>query len=188
MSELRRQLEAILFVADEPVPLTQLAQVTETAKTAVEAALREIQASLEEGVRGVVLREIGGGWRMYTHPDVAAYVERFVLAVQQPRLTQAALETLAIVAYKQPVSRQQISAIRGVDSDSVITTLAGRLTAGLGAAGLVHEIGRDPGPGQALLYGTTPLFLERMGLGTLDQMPPIASMLPAPSAADELEP
>src|SRR5436309_11686754 len=163
MDELRKQLEAILFVADEPVPLTQLAQVTETAKATVEAALEQMRAELEQAGRGVVLREIGGGWRMYTHPDVAAYVERFVLAVQQPRLTQAALETLSIVAYKQPVSRQQISSIRGVDSDGVVTTLESR--------GLVREVARDPGPGQAILYGTTTLFVERMGLRSLDDLP-----------------
>ncbi len=180
MDELRRQLEAILFVADEPVPLTQLAQVTETSRERVERTLLEMKEELERDGRGVALRDVGGGWRMYTHPDVAAYVERFVLAVQQPRLTQAALETLSIVAYKQPVSRQQIGAIRGVDSDGVITTLETR--------GLVREVGRDPGPGQAILYGTTPLFLERMGLRSLDELPPIASMLPAASTADELEP
>jgi len=180
MNELSRQLEAILFVADEPVPLTQLAQVTETARSTVETALAEMRADFEASGRGIVLRETSGGWRMYTHPDVAAYVERFVLAVQQPRLTQAALETLAIVAYKQPVSRQQISAIRGVDSDGVVTTLENR--------GLVRETGRDPGPGQAILYGTSPLFLERMGLVALEDLPPIAAMLPAPSVADELEP
>jgi segregation and condensation protein B len=180
MNELQRQLEAILFVADEPVPLTQLAQVTETARDAVLEALRMMQTEYEAGERGIMLREIGGGWRTYTHPDVAPYVERFVLAVQQPRLTQAALETLSIIAYKQPVSRQQVAQIRGVDSDGVISTLESR--------GLVHEVGRDPGPGQALLYGTSPLFLERMGLRGLEDLPPIASMLPAPSVADELEP
>jgi len=180
MDELERQLEAILFVADEPVPLTQLAQVTETARDAVVTTLEGLRARYEKERRGVTLREVGGGWRMYTHPDVAPYVERFVLAVQQPRLTQAALETLAIIAYKQPVSRQQIAAIRGVDSDGVVTTLENR--------GLVHEVGRDPGPGQAILYGTSPVFLERMGLKDLEDLPAIASMLPAPSVADELEP
>ena len=180
MTELLRQLEAILFVADEPVPLTQLAQVTETARDAVQRALEELKAGYEREERGVVLREVAGGWRMYTHPAVAAYVERFVLAVQQPRLTQAALETLSIVAYKQPVTRAQVSQIRGVDSDGVITTLESR--------GLVREMGRDPGPGQAILYGTSEVFLERMGLRSLDELPPIASMLPSRAVADELEP
>lgn len=178
MSEIRKQLEAILFVATDPIPLTQLAQVTETAKKDVQAELEAMRDEYED--RGMVLREVAGGWRMYTHPDVAPYVERFVLAVQQPRLSQAALETLAIIAYKQPLSRQQISAIRGVDSDGVVTTLENR--------GLVREVARDPGPGQAVLYGTTTLFLERMGLASLEQLPPIAAMLPAPSVADELEP
>ncbi|MFA5889444.1 MAG: SMC-Scp complex subunit ScpB [Actinomycetota bacterium] len=180
MSDLLRQLEAILFVADEPVPLVQLAQVTETARDAVHAALESMRSECESAGRGVVVREVAGGWRMYTHPEVASYVERFVLAVQQPRLTQAALETLAIIAYKQPVSRQQISAIRGVNSDGVVTTLESR--------GLVRESGRDPGPGQAVLYGTTPLFLERMGLRSIDELPAIASMLPSGAVANELEP
>jgi segregation and condensation protein B len=180
MSELRRQLEAILFVADEPVPLNQLAQITETARDRVTEALEEIRSTCEASGRGVTIREVASGWRMYAHPDVAPYVERFVLAVQQPRLTQAALETLSIVAYKQPISRQQIAAIRGVDSDGVVTTLENR--------GLVREVARDPGPGQAIMYGTTTMFLERMGLRALDDLPPLASMLPASSVADELEP
>lgn len=180
MSELRRLLEAILFVADEPVPLTELAQVTETSKATVEEELRALAAELEAGGRGVLLREVAGGWRLHSHPDARPYVERFVLTVQQPRLTQAALETLAIVAYKQPISRQQIAAIRGVDSDGVVQTLAGR--------GLILEVARDPGPGQAVLYGTSPVFLERLGLRSLDDLPPIAEHLPPASVADELEP
>ena len=180
MSDVKRQIEAILFVADEPVPSTQLAQITETALDVIDKTIEEIRLDCEQSDRGVTVREVAGGWRMFTHPDVAPYVERFVLAVQQPRLTQAALETLAIVAYKQPLSRQQISQIRGVDSDGVITTLERR--------GLVEEVGRDDGPGQAILYGTTPTFLERMGLRSLDDLPPIAAMLPEPGAADELEP
>lgn len=180
MSDLERQLEAILFVADEPVPLTQLAEVTETARDTLERTLISMRDAFEAHARGIVLREVGGGWRLYTHPDVQPYVERFVLAVTNPRLTQAALETLSIVAYKQPISRQQIAAIRGVDSDGVVTTLMTR--------GLIREVGRDPGPGQAVLYGTTDLFLERMGLKDLTDLPEVASMLPAPSVADELEP
>jgi segregation and condensation protein B len=180
VSELERQLEAILFVADEPVPLTQLAEVTETPRARIAETLASMQGAFDRDGRGVVLREVAGGWRLYTHPDVQAYVERFVLAVTNPRLTQAALETLSIVAYKQPISRQQIAAIRGVDSDGVVTTLMTR--------GLIREIGRDPGPGQAVLYGTTDLFLERMGLRDVTDLPDIATMLPAPSVADELEP
>lgn len=180
MNDLRRQIEAIMFIADEPVAVNQLAQITETGRDAVSALLAAMRDEYETAGGGLVLREVAGGWRMYTHPDVAGYVERFVLAVQQPRLTQAALETLAIVVYKQPVSRQQVSAIRGVDSDGVLTTLENR--------GLIREVGRDPGPGQAILYGSTPLFLERMGVRTLQDLPAIASMMPSPSVADELEP
>jgi segregation and condensation protein B len=179
-TELRRILEAVLFVSDEPIPLTVFAQVTEEPKDTVEAELRALAADLQRDGRGLALREVAGGWRMYTHPDAAAYVERFVRTVHQPRLTQAALETLAIVAYKQPVTRQQVAAIRGVDSDGVVGTLEQR--------GLVMEIGRDEGPGQAVFYGTSPQFLERIGLATLEDLPPIAALLPPASAADELEP
>ena len=180
MSELQRILEAILFVSDEPIEVGILAQVTEVPKDRIEEELQSLSKDLESEDRGLVLREVAGGWRMYTHPDAAAYVERFVRSVQQPRLTQAALETLSIVAYKQPVTRQQIAAIRGVDSDGVVGTLEQR--------GLVAEIGRDPGPGQAVFYGTTPQFLERLGLASLEDLPPIAELLPPASAADELEP
>lgn len=179
MNELRLLLEAILFVADEPVPLTVLAQITEEPRNKVLAELEALRNDLTEGGRGVVLREVAGGWRMYTHPDAAAHVEKFVLAVQQPRLTQAALETLAVVAYKQPVTRQQISAIRGVDSDGVVATLEMR--------GLVHEIGRDAGPGQAVLYGTTTLFLEKLGLDSLQQLPPLGEFVPGADVVEALE-
>ena len=180
MSELRRILEAVLFVTDEPIPVTILAQITEEPKDVIESELRSLAVDMAGAGRGVSLREVAGGWRMYTHPDASPYVERFVRSVQQPRLTQAALETLAIVAYKQPVTRQQIAAIRGVDSDGVVGTLEQR--------GLVLEVGRDPGPGQAVFYGTTPQFLERLGLNALDDLPPIAGLLPPTSVADELEP
>lgn len=180
VSDLARILEAILFVAEEPVPLTELAQVTEEAKDRVLQTLETIAAELQAAGRGVVLREVAGGWRMYTHPDEAPYVEKYVQSIQQARLTQAALETLAIVAYKQPVTRQQVSAIRGVDCDGVMRTLQMR--------GLIEEVGQDPGPGQAVLYGTTGRFEERLGLRSLDELPPIAHLLPAEAAANELEP
>lgn len=180
MSELTRILEAILFVSEEPVPLTDLAQITEESRDLVTQTLGVLASELESSGRGVVLREVAGGWRLYTHPDAAPYVERFVLSVQQPRLTTAALETLAIVAYKQPVTRQQVAAIRGVDSDGVMRTLQMR--------GLIEEVGTDPGPGQALLYGTTKRFMERLGLSSLEALPPIAHLLPAESVANELEP
>jgi segregation and condensation protein B len=180
VNELRRILESILFVCDEPINVGILAQVTEEPKDTVESELRALAEDLQSQGRGVALREVAGGWRMYSHPDASAYVERFVRSVQQPRLTQAALETLAIVAYKQPVTRQQIAAIRGVESDGVVGTLEQR--------GLVMEVGRDQGPGQAVFYGTSPQFLERLGLPSLEELPPIAPLLPPSSAADELEP
>lgn len=180
MTELRRILEAILFVATEPVPLTVLAQITEESRDKVRGELDELAKDLVNEGRGVVLREVGAGFRLYTSPEAAAHVERFVMAVQQPRLTQAALEVLAIVAYKQPITRQQIASIRGVDSDGVVSTLEQR--------GLVTEVGKDPGPGQAILYGTSGRFLERLGLRSLDELPPIADLLPPAAVADELEP
>lgn len=180
MNELRQILEAILFVATEPVPLTVLAQITEQSRDKVRAELESLASDLQSSGRGVAVREVAGGWRLYSHPETAPYVERFVMAVQQPRLTQAALEVLAIVAYKQPISRQQIASIRGVDSDGVVGTLEQR--------GLVEEKGRDPGPGQAALYGTTTRFLERLGLGGIEELPSIAELLPPVSVADELEP
>lgn len=180
MTELRRILEAILFVAEEPIPLTVLAQVTEESRDRVLAELESLASDLSGFDRGLTLREVAGGWRLYSHPAAAPYVERFVRQVQQPRLTQAALETLAIIAYKQPISRQQIAQIRGVESDGVVSTLEAR--------GLACEVARDPGPGQAILYGTTTTFLERLGLASLDQLPRIADLLPPPSVANELEP
>lgn len=180
VNELARILEAILFVSEEPIPLTVLAQITEESKDRVSETLSALAAELDQAGRGLILREIAGGWRIYTHPDVAPYVEKFVLSVQQPRLTTAALETLAIVAYKQPVTRQQVASIRGVDSDGVMRTLQMR--------GLIEEVGQDPGPGQAVLYGTTGRFMERLGLRALEELPAIAHLLPPESVANELEP
>ena len=123
-----------------------------------------------------MLVRVAGGYRFQSHPDLAPYVERFVLEGQSARLSAAALETLAIVAYKQPVSRAQIAAIRGVNADGVMRTLLQR--------GYVEETGRDPGPGQAVLYGTTPLFLERLGLDTVDQLPPLGEFVPGPEVME----
>jgi segregation and condensation protein B len=126
-----------------------------------------------------VLVRVAGGYRYQTHPDEVAYVERFVLEGQHARLSPAALETLAIVAYKQPVSRAQVSAIRGVDADGVLRTLVAR--------GYVAEIGHDPGPGRATLYGTTPAFLERLGLDSLRDLPALADFVPAAEVVEALE-
>ena len=166
---LRASLEAILLVADEPVPVVVLAQVLERPRNEVEAELRDLAASyLAEG-RGFDLREIAGGWRFYTREDCAPLVERFVSDGQEVRLTQAALETLAVVAYRQPVSRARVSAVRGVNCDGVMRTLVLR--------GLTEEAGTDRETG-AILYRTTALFLEKVGLDSVGELPPLAPFLP----------
>ncbi|MDP8969614.1 MAG: SMC-Scp complex subunit ScpB, partial [Actinomycetota bacterium] len=168
--QMRKALEAILLVVDEPVAARTLAQVLEVPTDDVVATLRALRAEYVDDGRGFVLREVAGGWRLYTDPGAASYVERFVLHGRSGRLSQAALETLAIVAYKQPVTRAQISEIRGVDADGTVRSLVGR--------GLVEEVGRDPSPGQPLLYGTTPVFLERLGLNDLRELPPLPALTP----------
>jgi segregation and condensation protein B len=163
-------LEAILLVVEEPVPASALAEVLEAPVDTVVAALRALRHEYRRAGRGFVLRETVGGWRLYTDPAAAAYVERFLLSGRRGRLSQAALETLAIVAYKQPVTRGEIAEIRGVDADAAIRSLLGR--------GLIEEVGRDPTPGHPMRYGTTGLFLERLGLASLADLPPLASFAP----------
>ena len=177
--ESRRALEAILLVADHPLEPSVAAQLLEVPATTVDELCGELAASLEAEGRGFVLARVAGGWRLQTAPDLSGYVERFVLEGQSARLSAAALETLAIVAYKQPLSRAQVSAIRGVDVDGVMRTLQQR--------GYIVEVGRDPGPGQAILYGTTPTFLERLGLDSLDDLPPLGAFVPAPEVVEALE-
>ena len=176
-------LEAILFVSDEPLTSAVLAQALEVDRRRADDLCAALQTRLEERGSGLVLRDIAGGWRLYSHPDAATAVEQFVLSSRQARLTKAALETLAIVAYKQPVTRHQISAIRGVNSDGVIRALQDR--------GLVAEAGREEGPGRPLLYETSPEFLERLGLSSLAALPSLAPLLdpepaePAPAEAPD---
>jgi segregation and condensation protein B len=166
---LRAALEAIMLVADEPVAEVLLAQVLERPRGEVAATLRELSAEYTADGRGFDLREIAGGWRLYTREDCAALVERFIRDGQEVRLTQAALETLAVVAYRQPVSRARVSAVRGVNCDGVMRTLTLR--------GLVEEAGTDPETG-AILYRTTGYFLERMGLPSIEDLPDLAPFLP----------
>ena len=166
---LRASLEAILLVADEPVPVVVLAQVLERPRNEVTAELRDLAASYTAEGRGFDLREIAGGWRFYTREDCAPLVERFVSDGQEVRLTQAALETLAVVAYRQPVSRARVSAVRGVNCDGVMRTLVLR--------GLTEEAGTDKETG-AILYRTTGYFLERLGLASLEDLPDLAPFLP----------
>jgi segregation and condensation protein B len=162
-------LEAIMLVADEPVSEVLIAQVLERPRDEVAAALRELAASYAGEQRGFDLREVAGGWRFYTRDECAPVVERFVSDGQEVRLTQAALETLAVVAYRQPVSRARVSAVRGVNCDGVMRTLVLR--------GLVEEGGTDHETG-AILFGTTGYFLERLGLARLEELPELAGFLP----------
>jgi segregation and condensation protein B len=168
-ARLRGALEAILLVVDEPVPEMVLAQVLERPTEVVRRALGALAEEYTREGRGIEVRRAAGGWRLYTRDEFAPYVERFVLDGQQVRLTQAALETLAVIAYKQPVTRTRVSAIRGVNCDGVIRTLLTR--------GLIDECGTEPDTG-AHLYRTTVLFLERMGINSVDELPELAPFLP----------
>jgi segregation and condensation protein B len=166
---LRASLEAILLVVDEPVAEVVLAQVLERPREEIAHEIAELAASYEAEGRGFELREVAGGWRFYTREDCAPVVERFVRDGQEVRLTQAALETLAVVAYRQPVSRARVSAVRGVNCDGVMRTLTLR--------GLVEEAGTEHETG-AILYRTTSYFLERLGLASLADLPELAPFLP----------
>lgn len=166
---LRTSLEAVLLVVDEPVDEVILAQVLECPRERVATTLRDLAGEYEAQRRGLDLREVAGGWRIYTRAECAPVVERFVREGQQPRLSQAALETLTIVAYRQPVTRARVSAVRGVNVDGVMRTLAVR--------GLIEEAGKD-GEHGATRYRTTSYFLERLGLRDLDELPDLAPYLP----------
>jgi segregation and condensation protein B len=169
MLELRPALEAVLMVADQPLDHLTLAQAVGHPPIDVDQALVELAEEYTAQGRGFELRNIAGGWRFFTREQYAGAVERFILDGQQARLTQAALETMAVVAYRQPISRSRISAIRGVNVDGVVRTLVTR--------GLIEEAGADPESG-AVLYRTTSYFLERMGLGSISELPDIAQHLP----------
>jgi segregation and condensation protein B len=178
-TEARRALEAIVMVADQPADAQLLAQLVELSPGVVEATLEALAAEYEEQHRGFRLVKVAGGWRFQSHEDLSPYVERFVLSGQSARLSAAALETLAIVAYKQPISRAQVAAIRGVNVDGVMRTLQQR--------GYIDEIGRDAGPGQATLFGTTAEFLERVGLNSLEELPSLGDFIPGADVVELLE-
>jgi len=178
-TEVRRAIEAMLMVALEPVPSNLLAQLLEVPTDEVERVCGNLAEAYEEDGRGFALVRVAGGFRFQSHPDQALWVERFVLEGQSSRLTSAALETLAIVAYKQPVSRAQVSAIRGVDVDGVMRTLQHR--------GYIVELSRDPGPGNAVLFGTTPFFLEHLGLDSVHDLPPLGEFVPGAEVVEALE-
>ena len=178
-AETVRAIEAIVMVSMEPVPNETLAQLLEHPTSVVEQLCMQLADAYDEAGHGFQLVKVAGGWRYQTHADLSPYVERFLLDGQRARMSGAALETLAIIAYKQPLSRAQIASIRGVDPDGVIRTLQAR--------GYVEEKGRDTGPGQAILFGTTPLFLEKLGLNALSDLPPIAEFVPGADVVEALE-
>jgi len=178
-TEAARAIEAVVMAATEPVPAHNLAELVECSVDLVAAICRELAEQYEHEQRGFVLAEVAGGYRFQTHPDMAPYVEQFVLEGQHVRLSAPALETLAIVAYKQPITRGQISAIRGVNVESTLQTLVQK--------GYVHEVGRDPGPGLAAFYGTTPHFLERLGLASLADLPSLGDFVPGAHVVEALE-
>lgn len=178
-TEDRRAIEAVVLAAMEPVEPRFLAELVELPVTRVEELCDDLAREYEEAQRGFVLTRVAGGYRFQTHPDLAAYVERFVVEGQHVRLSGPSLETLAIVAYKQPISRGHISAIRGVNVETTLNTLVAR--------GYIEEVGRDPGPGLAVLYGTTPVFLERLGIDSLDDLPPLGDFVPDTSVVEALE-
>ena len=174
---LRAALEALLLVAEEPMASATLATLTRTPQDDVTTALHDLAQEYAIQGRGFDLRELGGGWRFWTRDNCAPVVERFVLDGQHGKLSQPALETLAVVAYRQPVTRARISAIRGVNVDGVVRTLVTR--------GLIEEVGHDGETG-AHLYQTTTYFLERLGLKSLEELPPIAEHLPMPDNVEEV--
>lgn len=175
--DLERSVEAILMVVEEPVSEVVLAQIIERPTEEILAALQRLQGQYEAENRGFALKQVSGGWRFYSHPDLAPLVEKFVLDGQQAKLTQAALETLAVIAYRQPISRARVSAIRGVNVEAVMKTLVNR--------GLVEECGVEHETG-AVLYRTTNYFLERIGLNSVSDLPVLAPFLPDVDGLDEV--
>ena len=177
--EARRAVEAMVMVAEAPVAPGLMAQLIEIPAAEVEAICAELADEYRAEGRGFELVRAAGGYRYRSHPDAESYVKRFVVSGQSARLSSAALETLAIVAYKQPLSRAQVSAIRGVNAEGAMRTLEQR--------GLVYEAGRDPGPGTARLFATTPAFLERLGLDSLRDLPPLVDFVPGAEVIEALE-
>ena len=177
--EARRAVEAMVMVAEAPVAPGLMAQLIEIPIGEVEAICAELADEYRAEGRGFELVRAAGGYRYRSHPDAESYVKRFVVSGQSARLSSAALETLAIVAYKQPLSRAQVSAIRGVNAEGAMRTLEQR--------GLIYEAGRDPGPGSARLFATTPAFLERLGLDSLRDLPPLVDFVPGPEVIEALE-
>lgn len=178
-AHIRRAIEAILMVAIDPVPPSIFAQLFEVQVDEIERICNSMVDHYTEAELGFSLIRIAGGYRFQSNPEQAQWVGRFILEGQSRRLTAAAMETLAIVAYKQPISRAQVSAIRGVDVEGVMRNLQQR--------GLIDEVSRDTGPGNAVLYGTTQEFLERMGIDSVAGLPPLGEFVPGPEVVEALE-
>ena len=167
---LRGTLEALLFVTDEPLPAPRVAKLLEYPEADITAELTELAEEYARDERGFQLREVAGGWRLYTHPAYHPTIERMILSWDTRRLSQAALEALAVIAYHQPVTRQGVNAVRGVNSEAVISSLVDK--------GLVREAGRDKMQGNAVIYGTTRTFLEKFGLKDIADLPPLEEFAP----------
>jgi segregation and condensation protein B len=175
----RSAIEAILFVTESPVPINELAEILEMPADRVESLIEELRVDLEERESGLVVRFTAGGWRLYSHSDAYPYLERFSSTATARKLSPAAIETLAVVAYRQPVARSQITEIRGVDSDSAVRTLE-RL-------GFIEEVERLNLPGNPAVYGTTSHFLEKLGINAVSELPPLADHVPPAQALEGLE-
>jgi segregation and condensation protein B len=177
--KLRGAVEAMLFVSDEPVSVSRIARVMEKDEKSISAALHQIAEESVAAERGFQLREVAGGWRFYTHPAHHDLIEQYVLSWDTRRLSQAALEALAVVAYHQPVTRQGVNAVRGVNSEGVVSSLMEK--------GLVRDMGRDADQGNAILYGTTRTFLEKFGLKDLGELPPLEEFAPDPDTENAIK-
>ncbi|MDI6891900.1 MAG: SMC-Scp complex subunit ScpB [Actinomycetota bacterium] len=170
LASLRGIIEALLFVANESLSLRKISEIVEVDEATVKRVIDELVAEYRGENRGFQLREVAGGYRLFTHPGYASYVEKLVLSLDHRRITQAALETLAIIAYKQPITKTEIGRIRGVNVDTVVNSLLEKE--------LVKEVGRQNSPGQPILYGTSKAFLEALGLRSLDDLPPLEEFAP----------
>lgn len=178
MEEVKGALEAVLFIADEPLTAGRLAEALDIGEERAAAGLEDLRDEYIRFNRGIQLREVGGGWRMHTHPAYASHIEKLLLAARKPRLTRAAVETLAIIAYLQPITRGQIANLRGVQSENMVKVLEEQ--------GLVREAGKDRAPGGPALYATTERFLERFGINSLEDLPPLEDFEPDQETVDRI--
>ncbi len=179
LTTLRGAIESLLFVADTPISVDKFGELLGQDKNLITKVIKDLQQEYQENERGFQVREVGGGYRFMTHPGYAEYVEKLVISKDYRRLTQAALETLAIIAYKQPITRQEISNIRGVNAEAVIHSLEEK--------SLIEEKGRQQGPGLPIIYGTTQEFLESFGLKSLDDLPPLEEFEPEEATKQQIK-